>query len=246
MKFLFSMLFCLSSLLVQGGSYSSSGSFNAREVAVGTHKKRISAEKKSFIDSKGNIYKIPLYQSEHDLDVGAYFNEKGTIIHYGNQGILLAQPDLKYRLVNAKDFEIEYDRENTLPILLLGQINDSYYTAEILKPVEPSKAISAIKEPNPIIRESKEVITKKILQQYSFKNYKPGDKVEFVVDEKEYVSGTLIELTERGINIEATPGAVVLFAKKRLTLESRAKFYKKDYDTFINAEIEKRTNLNKE
>lgn len=89
------------------------------------------------------------------------------------------------------------------------------------------------------IFENKEDIRKRIIKQYPFNNYNPGDKVDFMVDKNKHISGKLVELSEKGLKVEVAAGAIVRYAKNRLPPESQAKFYRKDYDNFINTEVEK-------
>ncbi|MFA6102224.1 MAG: hypothetical protein WCV67_02890 [Victivallaceae bacterium] len=56
-------------------------------------------------------------------------------------------------------------------------------------------------------------------------HYKPGDQVDFIIDGKTRITGRLIEANAKGVKIEVQPGAIVRYAKTRLTPEVREMFY---------------------
>lgn len=123
------------------------------------------------------------------------------------------------------------------PAAAVGGLTSVSTVSPDLNAVQTAPAI--LTPPPPPAPLTREQLKEQIMQQHPFKNWTAGDKVEFVIDEKIPIKGKLVEISVRGLTVEVTEGATVLYRKNRLTPESSTKFYRPEYDKFIESETVK-------
>jgi ribosomal protein S27E len=77
----------------------------------------------------------------------------------------------------------------------------------------------------------------KLMEDEPFKPAVVGDKVKFTIDEKTKISGKLVEITDRGIKVEAAEGVTVLYRRERINESDLVQFYRSDYERYISSKL---------
>lgn len=81
---------------------------------------------------------------------------------------------------------------------------------------------------------------KQVQQDQPFIEHKEGDLISFIVDDGVTVNGKFIKINDKGIIVEIEEGVGIRYNYDRLTLESKRKLYRKEYEAYIKelAELE--------